>query len=190
MITNACARIYLTPQPELSMLCSVKDLFTKLESAAWGGLVSTQGRLFKKIEDDLRRKSGITHAEFEVLLRLVFAPSARLRIQELASMSALTHSGTSRLVDRLVGSGFVERAHAEEDGRGAYAVLTREGRAHFNIAARQHVALVRSVFLSHFSRKELEQMASFWERIDYGKLDTDVQETAKTRPGKKRSKRR
>ena len=144
----------------------MSDLFTKLEVAAWGGLVGAQGRLFLRIEDDLRRQFGLTHAEFEVLLRLCFAPSSRARIQDLAAASLLTRSGTSRVVERLVRAGHVERAGAEEDGRGAYAVLTKAGRDHFLTAARQHVALVRREFLSKFSAAELEQMASFWRRIE------------------------
>src|SRR5262245_20037548 len=129
---------------------AMSELFTKLEVAAWGGLVRTQGRLFQRIEDDLRRRFGITHAEFEVLLRLWLAPGSRARIQELARASLLTRSGTSRVVERLARAGYVERAGAEEDGRGAYAVLTKAGREHFLVAAQQHVALVRREFLSKF----------------------------------------
>ena len=151
--------------------------FTDVEAAAWGGFVGAQGRLFRQIEDDLRRRSGITHAEFEVLLRLAFVPGNRSRIQDLADASLLTHSGTSRVVDRLVRAGFVERSGAEEDRRGAYAVLTDAGRAHFQEAARRHIALVRSRFLDRFTPEELEQMASFWRRIDRemaGGADSDT----------------
>lgn len=143
-----------------------EELFTELERGAWSAMVAAQSRLSARIEDDLRRSSGITHAEFEVLLRLAMADSSRLRIQDLAAESLLTHSGTSRLVDRLEGSGFVERARAEEDGRGACAVLTRKGRAHFKAAAKRHVVLVREIFLDHFNSEELEQLASFWARLD------------------------
>ena len=142
------------------------DFFTKAEAAAWDGLVSTQGRLFRLLENNLRRNFGLTHPEYEVLLRLSRVRGGRLRIQALAAQSVLTHSGTSRLIDRLQGAGFVERAEAEEDGRGAYAVLTRKGRAHFNRAARHHVAMVRELFLSHFSPHEMELMASFWTRVE------------------------
>jgi DNA-binding MarR family transcriptional regulator len=141
------------------------DLFTPLERAAWGGFVATQGRLFQKIEDELRRRFGITHTEFEVLLRLNFAPQGRARIQDLAARSLLSRSGTSRAVDRLKRAGYLERHDAEEDGRGAYAVLSPEGRKRFMGVAKEHVALVRREFLSHFDESELERMASFWERI-------------------------
>lgn len=143
----------------------MSELFTKLERAAWGGFITTQSRLFGRIEDDLRKRFGITHAEFEVLLRLSFAPDGRARIQDLASRSLLSRSGTSRAVERLERAGHVLREGAEEDGRGAYAVLTEAGRAHFGKAAREHVALVRTEFLSRFSEEELTQMAAFWQKV-------------------------
>lgn len=140
--------------------------FTSAEAAAWGGFLSTHGRLSKRLEENLRRTSGLSHPEYEVLLRLFRVDEGRLRIQSLAAKSILTHSGTSRLIDRLEGAGLVTRADAEEDGRGAYAVLTEKGRAHFIEAARQHTALVRELFLSRFSPDELKTMASFWARLD------------------------
>lgn len=141
------------------------DLFTAKERAAWGGFIVTQSRVFRKIEEDLNTRFGLSHPEFEVLLRLSFAPEGRARIQELADRSLLSPSGTSRLVDRLVRAGHVERRGAEEDGRGAYAVLTEGGRAHFRAAAEAHVVLVREVFLSRFSPDELDQLAGFWSRL-------------------------
>ncbi len=143
----------------------MSKLFTKLERAAWGGFIATQSRLFQQIEDDLRRRYRLTHAEFEVLLRLAKASDGRARIQDLADKSLLTRSGTSRAVDRLALAGHVVRHDAEEDGRGAYAVLTPSGRARFLEAAEAHVALVRRAYLSHFSEAELEQLATFWERL-------------------------
>lgn len=140
--------------------------FTSVEAAAWGGFLSAHARLSKRLEENLRRTSGLSHAEYEVLLRLFREDEGALRIQALAAQSILTHSGTSRLIDRLEGAGFVTRADASEDGRGAYAVLTEKGREHFIEAARQHTALVRELFLRHFSPEELQTMASFWARLE------------------------
>ena len=142
------------------------SLFTSTEAAAWGGFLSAHGRLSKTLEENLRRNSGLSHPEYEVLLRLFFEDEGRLRIQALAEKSVLTHSGTSRLIDRLEEADLVARADAEEDGRGAYAVLTDNGREHFIQAARQHTSFVREIFLSHFSQDELEVMGSFWARLE------------------------
>lgn len=118
------------------------------------------------LEENLRRSSGLSHAEYEVLLRLASAHDGRLRIQALAAESVLTHSGTSRLVDRLEGAGLVKRVGAEDDRRGAYAVITENGRSHFVDTATQHTAFVRQLFLSNFSPDELKVMGSFWERLE------------------------
>lgn len=144
------------------------DLFTKEERAAWGGLIVTQSRLFAAIEEDLRRHHGITHTEFEVLLRLWTSEGGRMRIQELADRSLLTRSGTSRAVDRLVRAGHLAREGAAEDGRGAYAVLTPSGRAHFEVAAEAHTALVRRMFLSHLDADDLAALAAIWRKAAAG----------------------
>lgn len=144
----------------------VTAFFTSSEAAAWGGFLSTHGRLSKRIEENLRRVSGLSHAEYEVLLRLFREDDGRLRIQTLAAQSVLTHSGTSRLIGRLEKAGLVARAGAQEDGRGAYAVLTENGRDRFLDAARQHTAFVHELFLDHFTQDELETMGSFWARLE------------------------
>lgn len=140
--------------------------FTSAEARAWGGFLSVHSRLNRRLEENLRRTSGLSHAEYEVLLRLFRSENGRLRIQTLAENSLLTHSGMSRLIDRLEGAGLVTRAEAQEDKRGAYAVLTNDGRTHFEDAARRHTALVRELFLAHFTEDELETMGSFWERLE------------------------
>ena len=88
-----------------------------------------------------------------------------MRIQALADVSILTRSGMSRVIDRLEDEGLVERQVADEDRRGAYAVLTLEGAQSFRTAAQAHASLVRSVFLGWFSEDELREMAGFWRRL-------------------------
>lgn len=67
--------------------------FTKLERGAWGGLLATHSRMMATIEQDLQDRCGISHVEFEILLRLTFAEENRLRIQDLAERSVLSRSG-------------------------------------------------------------------------------------------------
>lgn len=146
----------------------MSEFFSRLERGAWGGFISTQSKIFRKIEEDLQSRFGISHSEFEVLLRLFLSQENKVRIQELAAKSLLSHSGTSRLVDRLVRAGHVIRAGAVEDRRGAYAVLTSSGRDFFRKVAIEHTALVRREFLAHYSEAELEVMAEFWSRLETG----------------------
>jgi DNA-binding MarR family transcriptional regulator len=143
----------------------MEDPFTAAEHAAWSGLLGTFGHLSALIDADLRERFGISHVEFEVLLRLALSRGGRMRIQDLAEASILTRSGMSRAIGRLERAGLVGRIQAAEDRRGAYAELTDSGRDLFARAAAGHVAFVRARFLSLFSEEELEQMATFWQRV-------------------------
>ena len=53
--------------------------------------------------------------EYEVLLVLGNTPEQRLRMTELAAAIVLSQSGLTRLVDRLVRAGSVERTRCETD---------------------------------------------------------------------------
>lgn len=141
------------------------DDFTPLEQEAWGDLIGMYGRLMRQIDINLQENHNISHAEFEVLLRLSWEPNHRLRIQDLAARSMLTRSGISRVVERLAQARLVTREGAYEDRRGTYAVLTEAGLARFQAALTSHVAFVQRHFLSLFSEDELMQMAKFWQRV-------------------------
>jgi DNA-binding MarR family transcriptional regulator len=143
-------------------LPTVDDDFTELEGSAWGGLLGMHARMMRAIEADLQARAGISHAEFEVLLRLNWAEGRRLRLQDLEARTIMSRSGISRIVERLEKSGLLTRETAPEDRRGSYAVLTRKGRTEFAKALRAHVALVRRDFLTLYSERELQQMAAFW----------------------------
>jgi DNA-binding MarR family transcriptional regulator len=140
--------------------------FTELEGAAWGGLLGVQGRLMRLIERDLSDRCGISHPEFEILLRLSWAEGLRARIQDLAAASVLTRSGTSRAVERLERLGLVRRETAPEDRRGNYAILLPAGEERLGQALGGHVSLVRAAFLALFPSEELESMAEHWRRVE------------------------
>ena len=142
------------------------DHFSPIERAAWGGLLGFHGRLMRVIERDLMDRCRISHAEFEVLLRLSWTDDRRMRIQDLAAQSLLTRSGISRVVERLDRVGLVTRESAPEDRRGAYAILTDSGLQTLRVAIPQHIALVRAQFLDRLGTDELEQMASLWDRVE------------------------
>jgi DNA-binding MarR family transcriptional regulator len=135
------------------------------EQAAWGGFLRAYAHLDQAIDADLQARHGLRHTEFEVLLRLRWAPGVRLRIQDLARDSLLTRSGTSRLVDRLERAGLVAREAAAEDGRGSYAVLTRAGRDLFDRLQPEHLSFVRGLFHDRLTAEELRVLAGVWRKL-------------------------
>ncbi len=139
--------------------------FTDIEGLAWGKLLSVQAAMLRRLEEMLQTEFHVSHGEFEVLLRLVWADDHRRRIRDLADASVLTRSGMSRLVDRLEQAGLVRRETAAEDARGAYAILTTKGQELQAVAEIRIVELVRERFLSLYNEAELQQMGAFWTRF-------------------------
>ncbi len=142
------------------------DGFTKQEMSAWGGLLDAYSKVNRLVEEDLQTHFHFSHVEFEALLRLYWIEGNRLRIQDLAAQSILSPSGMSRAIERLEKAGFVKREEASEDRRGAYAVMTPETVVHMKTIIEHHVAFVREIFLSRFTKRELDVMSDFWSRIN------------------------
>jgi DNA-binding MarR family transcriptional regulator len=115
---------------------------------AWRAFLEAHARLARRLDDELRAGHGISLAEYDALLQLARAPGRRLRMNQLADRVILSRSGITRLVDRLVAAGLVERTACSTDARGAEAVLTEAGLERLRQAARTHLAGIDRYFVS------------------------------------------
>ena len=91
--------------------------------------LGAHGALVRRVEDRLAAAGLPELAWYDVLWTLEQAPDGRLRMSGLADAVVVARSNLTRLVDRLENAGLVRRERVGEDRRGAYAVLTDEGRA-------------------------------------------------------------
>jgi DNA-binding MarR family transcriptional regulator len=99
------------------------------KSSVWALFLTTHAVLAEQIETRLAQAEMPPLAWYDVLWGLERAPDQRLRMSELADKVVFSRSNLTRLVDRLADAGLVQRERSEEDRRGAYAVLTAEGKA-------------------------------------------------------------
>ena len=77
-------------------------------------------------------------------------------MHEIAERVILSRSGVTRLIDRLVRDGLVERSHCSTDARGAEAVLTASGLDRLREAAPTHLRGISDHFLDTMTTAELE----------------------------------
>jgi DNA-binding MarR family transcriptional regulator len=77
----------------------------------------------------------------------------------------LSRSNLTRLVDRLEEAGLVARERSEEDRRGAYAVITAEGREVRRKMWPTYEAGIRAVFDSQLGEAEARSMAAALQRM-------------------------
>jgi DNA-binding MarR family transcriptional regulator len=114
---------------------------------AWRSFIQANARLLRRLDDELQETHGLSLAEYDALLQLVNAPDRRLRMSVLAERVLLSRSGITRLVDRLVAAGMVERSACVTDARGAEAALTTKGLDTLRTASGTHLAGVQRYFL-------------------------------------------
>jgi DNA-binding MarR family transcriptional regulator len=88
-----------------------------------------------------------------------------MRMSELAGSALLSPSGISRLVDRLVTAGLIERTAWRHDGRAIYAVITVAGRRVLEEAERTYAAELREGFLDHLSNDDVQVLAELLGRL-------------------------
>jgi DNA-binding MarR family transcriptional regulator len=142
------------------------DRITPDQLEVWRTFLRVHARLIRRLEDDLQSKHNLPLAWYDVLVRLVEADDHRLRMSELADRVMLSPSGLTRLVDRLVAEGLVRREHAEQDGRGFYAVLTDEGYERLRAATGTHLRGIRDYVISRYTDDELRAVAAYLSRLD------------------------
>ncbi len=135
------------------------------EQAAWRAYLESTIRVQAEIERDLRGV-GLTHAYYEILVRLSEAPCRRLRMSALADRSICSRSRLSHAVARLEEQGLVRREDCPDDRRGQLAVLTDDGFAVLETAARAHVRTVRSVLLDALNPAQFRALGEISEAVN------------------------
>jgi len=110
--------------------------------AAWREMTACHAAVCAALEHELGERHALGVSDFEVLDRLAESPECKSRAQDLADSVHLSQSALSRLVDRLVRSGLVERCACGMDRRGIYVVLTEEGARRHDEAAATHRAVL------------------------------------------------
>jgi len=115
--------------------------------ATWRRFLTAHARLERMLDEELRAEHDLSLAEYDALLQLAEAPGRRMRMHRLADEVLLSRSGVTRLIDRLVRDGSVERDSCVTDARGAEAVLTQAGLDRLRNASATHLRGISDHFV-------------------------------------------
>jgi DNA-binding MarR family transcriptional regulator len=141
---------------------------TKLSSAglaAWRKLITAHALLIEQIDRDLAAAGCIPLQWYDVLVELLEAPEQRLRMSELARRVVLSRSTLTHLAARLEGEGLLRRERVDTDRRGAYAVLTDDGREAMRKAWPVYAHGIAGYFAAHLSEEEADQLRDLLARV-------------------------
>lgn len=125
------------------------------EMAAWHAFIRAHARVVRLLESELEAEQNLTLPAYEVLAHLTEAPERRLRMSDLAAISVLTPSGLTRVVDKLVREGYVERQRCGSDARVVYAAVTDAGVARVQEAYPTHLSGVRRHLVDRLTPEQL-----------------------------------
>ena len=122
----------------------------------WRAFLTAHARITRRLDEELRLEHDLSLAEYDALLTIADAPGRRIRMRQLADRVILSKSGVTRLIDRLVLDGLVERDACRTDARGAEAVLTPAGLERLRRASRTHLRGVAQHFLGAVDDVDLD----------------------------------
>ena len=114
----------------------------------WRAFLQAHARVTRRLDEELRAEHDLSLAEYDALLSIAEAPDRRIRMRQLADRVILSKSGVTRLIDRLVLDGLVQRDACLSDARGAEAVLTAAGLDRLRRASRTHLRGIDEHFLA------------------------------------------
>ena len=126
--------------------------------APWRAFLVAHARISRRLDEELRSEHDLSLAEYDALLTIARSPGRRIRMGLLADEVILSKSGVTRLIDRLVSDGLVERGVCLSDARGAEAVLTEAGLARMRAASRTHLRGISEHFLDVVDPADLESI--------------------------------
>jgi DNA-binding MarR family transcriptional regulator len=132
---------------------------------AWRSFLLAHAQVVRELERELQDEQQLALTDYDVLVQLAAAGEHRLRMSELADRLLLSRSGATRLVDRMVAGGLVERASCESDRRGQWASLTDEGLQRLRAATPTHLRGVKRHFLDRLSPQDLADLERMLDPI-------------------------
>lgn len=135
-----------------------------LHTKAGLSLLRVSALLSEELDRELQASAGLGLNEVLVILQIMFS-GGRLKMADLADSLVVTRGGVTKIVDRLVTAGYLDRTPSAEDRRVVYAEVTEE--AFRLIKANQPVfeAVTERRLAGILTTKELDQMHDWMHRL-------------------------
>ena len=139
-----------------------------LKGKAWALLLTAHAVLVERVELAFAVAGLPPLAWYDVLWALEQADDGRLRMHKLAQRGVITRSNLTRLVDRLESAGLIARKPCPDDRRGAYAVLSGDGRVMRKKMWPVYNAEINALFSSHLTDSEARQLVASFTKLIAG----------------------
>jgi DNA-binding MarR family transcriptional regulator len=130
---------------------------------AWGALGRTHAAVSQRLQEALAQGDYPPLPWYEVLATVAEAPDRRMRMGDLAEALVITRGGLTKLVDRLVKAGLLERTFCADDRRVSYATLLPAG---MNLLAEMRPVIVGELEVAFSASLSVKQANELRETLD------------------------
>ncbi|GLZ39326.1 MarR family transcriptional regulator [Actinokineospora sp. NBRC 105648] len=135
------------------------------EARVWRAYRELHRELQNAQERQLSGDSGLSLADYALLVPLSEAADGVVRFRDLGTEVGWERSRLSHQVSRMVKRGLVVREDCPEDARGCMIRLTEAGRTAIVAAAPAHVETVRRYFFADVADAELDVLDAVFTRL-------------------------
>ncbi len=125
---------------------------------AWLALCRTHAAVTGRLQEALTDAGLPPLGWYEVLSTVAASPEQRLKMGDLADALVISRGGLTKLVDRLVKAGLLERAFCETDRRVSYATLCPAGQEMLGEMAPAVFAEIEASFATSLSARQADSL--------------------------------
>jgi DNA-binding MarR family transcriptional regulator len=135
-----------------------------------------------RLEQSFAAANAPSLFESVLLTHLYRAPEHRMRMQDAGRFLMITKSGISRMIDRMVQSGLVERQDWDEDRRVTFVVMTERGREALRHSGAVFRPAFEEIFGTRLNENELYELVVLLQKLgDETFISEDALDTLEAR---------
>jgi DNA-binding MarR family transcriptional regulator len=128
-------------------------------------MTRTHAAVTGRLQEALARADFPPLPWYEVLATIADAPDRRMRMGDLAEALVITRGGLTKLVDRLIKAGLLERTFCETDRRVSYATLLPAGAELLDEMRPVVVGELEIAFSANITTRQAEQLRETLDRV-------------------------
>ena len=132
---------------------------------AWDAISHTHSAITGRLQEALAGADLPPLPWYEVLATVADSENERLKMGELAEALVISRGGLTKLVDRLVKAGLMERTFCETDRRVSYATLLPAGTDLLAEMRPVVTAELEVAFAANISVRQAEELLAMLERV-------------------------
>ena len=131
----------------------------------WRNLHLADATICAELNAALTARVGCSLLEHDLLAWVSAAPAQRLRMAELAGLLRVTPGGLTRIVDRTVERGWIERDRPLGNRREVHAVLTGAGQQILRAARPYYAAVLEETIAGHLGDADLTALLGLSQKL-------------------------